>query len=441
MAATAALAAGRVSAEELARDALAAIEQLNPRLGAVTDLTGPSAIREARNADKRRARSAARGPLDGIPMLIKDCIDTRDAVCSSGLPFLADRRPGADAAVVQRLRRAGAVILGVSATDPGTFGVRTAAVTHPQAPGRTVGGSSGGSAAALAAGFCLAALGTDTGGSIRIPSACCLTAGFKPTYDRLPRSGSLPLAPSADHIGPMTRRAADLDVVARALDRNFHRTSGRQSRQAARIGHAPAYWQDAAPEVAEGVAAALDAAHTLGSEIREVILPGPDAMAGFHVPILAAESAAYHFETFPDSLPLFQPLAQSLFDVARRQHGYDYVQACGRRLEARQAVDAIFDQVDFLILPTLPVLPPLREAECVRLAGIERDFTWTLVRYTALFDHTGHPVVSLPAKSIAPGIGSSVQVVGAHDRDRDVIAFAANLERELALPLDWTPRA
>src|SRR5262249_42506485 len=155
-----ALAAGRSSSEELTADALAAIERLNSRLSAVTDLTASSALREARDSDRRRATAAARGPLDGIPVIVKECIDTRGAICSDGLPFLADYRPPTDAVVVRRLRRAGAVILGVSATDPGTFGVRTAAVTHPQAPGLTVGGSSGGSAAALAAGFCFAALGT-----------------------------------------------------------------------------------------------------------------------------------------------------------------------------------------------------------------------------------------------------------------------------------------
>ncbi len=439
--AAAALAAGRISSEDMVADALAAIERLNPRLGAVTDLTASSALREARAADSRRASAAARGPLDGIPIVIKECIDTKGAVCSDGLPFLADYRPAADAVAVRRLRRAGAVILGVSATDPGTFGVRTPAVTHPQAPGITVGGSSGGSAAALAAGLCLAALGTDTGGSIRIPAACCLVAGLKPTYGRVSRQGVRPLAPSADHVGPMARRAADLGAVAAALDRGFARTAKRQPQGAPKIGLAPAYWRDAAPEIGEGMTDALGAARRLGSEFCDVTLPSLEVFLDVHAAILAAESAAYHFAAFPDKLDVYQPLARSLFDTARRQRGYEYVTACARRDDACRAVNAVFRKVDLLLLPTLAVTPPLRDAETVRVGGIDRDFTWALVRYTALFDHTGHPAVSLPARVIAPGVGASVQIVGGRHRDGEVLAFAEALERELALAIDWTVRA
>lgn len=438
-AAMAALTAGYVSSEELTNAALGTIERLNPRIGAVTDLTVSSALSEARGADARLATAGARGMLNGIPIIIKDCIDTRDAVCSAGLPFLNSYRPSRDAVAVQRLRQAGAVVLGVCATDPGTFGVRTPAVTHPQAPGVTVGGSSGGSAAALAAGFCFAALGTDTGGSIRIPSACCLTAGLKPTYDRVSRLGVRPLAPSADHVGPMTRCAADLIVVAEVLDPSFVRTAKRRPDQPLRIGHAPAYWQDAAADISKGMRAALDAARSLGGELREVALPTPDdVLSGFHAAILAAESAAYHFVAFPDNLELYGSVAQSLFEIARRQRGYEYVLACARRIEARRAVDAIFGEVDFLIVPTLAVIPPARDAEVIPIASVDRDFTWALVRYTALFNHTGHPSASLPASVVAPGIGTSVQIVGARDCDYDVLAFAAALEKELALTIDRT---
>lgn len=436
-----ALSAARVSSEELTRDTISRIEEINPRLGAVTDLTASSALRAARNSDVRRATGGARGALDGIPVLVKDCIDTRRAVCSAGLSFLADYRPSADAPVVRRLRWAGAVILGVCATDPGTFGVRTPAVIHPQAPGLTVGGSSGGSAAALAAGFCLGALGTDTGGSIRIPSACCLTAGLKPTYARVSRAGVRPLAPSADHVGPMARRAADLRAIAEVIDRGFTRAMRRSAGRKLTIGHAPAYWRDAAPKVADGMSAALDAAQKLGGRIREVALPSLEAVGEFHVAILAAESAAYHFTTFPAQLDGYSPVARGLFEIARNQRGYEYLVACERREEARRAVDALFEDVDFLLVPTLPVTPPQRDAESVRVGGIERDFTWALVRYTALFDHTGHPAVSLPASVLAPGIGASVQVVGARDRDLDVLGFAESLERELALSIDWSIRA
>jgi Asp-tRNA(Asn)/Glu-tRNA(Gln) amidotransferase A subunit family amidase len=433
--------AGRVTSEALVEQALAAITDLNPRLAALTEVLATSAIRDARRVDQARAGGRAKGALAGIPVVIKDNIDTRGAVCAAGLPFLSDYRAPKDAPAVGRLRRAGAIILGVSATDPGAFGVRTPAVTHPQAPALTVGGSSGGSAAALAAGFCHAALGTDTGGSIRIPAACCLLAGLKPTYGRVSTFGVRPLAPSADHLGPLTRRACDLEPIAATLDPGFSRTTRQSSVQLPKIGHAPAYWLGAAPAVAGAMFDAQRAARTLGAEIREVALPTPDEVSEVHVAILAAESAAYHFSAFPDRLDEYQPLARSLFAIAREQRGHEYVLACQRRQDIRERVDHAFAEVDFLLLPTLPVTPPRRDAETVEIDGITRDFTWALVRYTALFNHTGHPVVSLPVSVTAPGVGSSVQIVGRHNRDRDVVRFAAALEKQLDLSIDWSVRA
>ena len=217
-AAAAALESGELSSVDLTDQTLDRIERLNPRLCALSDVTADSARREAARADRRRARDVRVEPLTGIPVAVKDIIDTTPAVCSSGLDFLSDYRPETDAKVVRQLRRAGAVVVGVSASDPGAFGVRTAAVTHPQAPERTVGGSSGGSGAALAAGLAFAALGSDTGGSIRIPSACCVVAGLKPTRGRVSLEGVRPLVWSLDHVGPMTRSARDLGLVQQALD-------------------------------------------------------------------------------------------------------------------------------------------------------------------------------------------------------------------------------
>jgi Asp-tRNA(Asn)/Glu-tRNA(Gln) amidotransferase A subunit family amidase len=172
-----------------------------------------------------------------------------------------------------------------------------------------------------------------------------------------------------------------------------------------------------------------------------VDLPGPDEVSDVHVAILAAEAASYHFVSFPDRLDEYQPLAQSLFATAREQRGHEYVLACQRREAFRARVNQAFSEVDFLLLPTLPVLPPRRDADLVEIAGHARDFTWALVRYTALFNHSGHPVVSLPVSVMAPGVGVSVQIVGAHNRDRDVVEMAAALEEGLGLAIDWRVRA
>lgn len=436
-----ALAAGATTSEQLTNAALLKIERLNPRIGAVTDLLSQSASEEARRADIRRSNGSGRGMLDGIPVLVKDCIDTAGASCSAGLPFLSAYRPDHDAVVVQRLRQAGAVVLGVCASDPAMLGTRTLAVTHPQAPLATVGGSSGGSAAALAAGFAFAALGTDTGGSVRIPAACCLTVGLKPTFGRVSNVGVRPLAPSADHVGSLARCVADVTAVAEVVYDRFVRVPSRPHGQGLKIGHAPEYWQDAAAEAREGMEAALHAAKGLGGQLVEISLPSPDEFAKFHLAIVVAEGAAYHFQNYPDHLDTYGPLGQWLFETARRQPGYEYVQACSQRLDARRRVDALFDEVDFLLVPTMPITPPVREAEVVTLAGVDHRVVPAMVRYTALFNHTGHPVVSLPVSVVAPGIGTSVQIVGKRDHDNDVLALAMAIEQELALPIDRTVMA
>jgi Asp-tRNA(Asn)/Glu-tRNA(Gln) amidotransferase A subunit family amidase len=439
-AAVAALRSGKSTSAELVEAALARIEAFNPRIGAMTEVLERTARAEARRADRARGAGKPLSELAGVPVVIKDIIDTTPAVCSAGLLFLGDYRPATDATVVRRLRRSRAVIVGVSASDPGAFGVRTEKVTHPQAPGRTVGGSSGGSGAALAAGFGFAALGTDTGGSIRIPAACCQIAGLKPTLGRISTKGIRPLVWSLDHVGPMTRKARDLAIVARILDPRFDRSARRPARRRLAIGHAPGYSADADPEVGEGLVRALEACRALGHEIVEVALPHPDETLDVHGKIFCAEAAAYHFATFPGRLGDYAGTARQLLELAKEHKGYEYVSASRLRVEFRRQVQELFTRIDFLIVPTLPVLTPRVDAPSVVVGGVERDFTLALVRYTALFDHTGNPVVSLPVTVLSPGIGTSVQIVGPYHRDADVVALAARLERMLDLSIDFSIR-
>lgn len=437
--AAAALRRGTLSAVELTQWVLDRVRDLNPGIGAITDVLAESALREAARVDRRRSAGAKLAPLAGIPLAIKDIIDTTPAMCSAGLSFLNDYRPVDDAKVVRRLRRAGGVVIGVSATDPGAFGVRTPAVTHPHAPGRTVGGSSGGSAAALAAGFCLGALGTDTGGSIRIPSACCATAGFKPTRGRVSLNGVRPLVWSLDHVGPMTRRAADLEAIQSVIDPRFPRTQGARKRRPI-VGYDPGYGADADAQVQAGLEAALAACAEFGASLRTVALPNPDEALDIHGIIFCAESAAYHRTEFPDRFDQYPTLVRQLFDMAMRSSGVDYVQAMRRREAITARTEALFEDVDFILVPTTPVLPPAVEAETVELAGRTCDYTFAMVRYTCLLDHTGHPVVAMPATIAASGLATSVQVIGPHHRDADVLAFATRLEEVLDLPIRYPLR-
>ena len=440
-AAAAALKRGEFSSADLVNQALDRIERLNPRLCALSDVTADTARREAARADRRRARGVPRGPLSGIPVAVKDIIDTTPAVCSSGLDFLSDYRPESDAKVVRQLRRAGAVIVGVSASDPGAFGVRTAAVTHPQAPERTVGGSSGGSGAVLAADLAFAALGSDTGGSIRIPAACCAVAGLKPTRGRVSLEGVRPLVWSLDHVGPMTRSVRDLASVQPVLDPRYRRSAPADHQRSVRVGHAPEYYRDANPAVQAGFHSALEACRDLGAEIVEVGLPEPDSVIGIHGIIFCAESAAYHRSAFADRWDDYPPLVRRFLGYADDHTGADYVAAMRRREELTRGVEALFDEIDILMMPTLPVPAPRRDTETLTLAGREHEFTLAMVRYTCLFDHTGHPVVAMPVEVIGPGVAVSVQVVAPLGRDAAAVDFAQRLEKAMGLRIDYDVRA
>ena len=427
-----ALAARRISARELTEAVLTRIEALNPSLQAFTDILADQARSDAAQVDRQRAAKKKLGPLAGIPVAVKDLIDTTPARCSGGLPFRTEYRPTLDAVAVRRLRRAGAVIVGVTATDPGAFGVRTVAVTHPIAPDRTVGGSSGGSGAALAAGLAYGALGTDTGGSIRIPAACCGIAGLKPTFGRVSTVGVLPLAASLDHVGPMARVASDLAPLAAALDPHYGETGELRRSRRLIVGYDAGYAADAEPLAAAALDRALALCGELGSKIRPVSLPKPADAAETHLAIFCADAADFHLAAFPDSLAKYPPLPRSLLELANTLPGYRYRRALRHRAEMRAQLKTVFTEVDFVIAPTLSVPPPLRDAETVTIGCKQVDFTMALIRYTFVFDHTQNPVVSLPILEAAPGIGASVQVVAGTNRDADAANFAVSLEARLA---------
>jgi Asp-tRNA(Asn)/Glu-tRNA(Gln) amidotransferase A subunit family amidase len=276
MAAVAAIRNRDCSVAELTEGFLARIGEHNPRINALRDSDADQARQTARALDARLDRGEDIGPLGGLPVVVKENCDTAGYACSAGLSFRTDHRPAQDSWVTARLRKAGAVILGTSISDPGAFGVRTAEVTHPIDAALTVGGSSGGSAAALAAGLCLGAIGTDTGGSIRIPSACCGTVGLKPSFGVLPMTGIFPLVPSLDHAGPMARTVGDTALLWSAID--VRRTDAQ--RPVSRVGVDPTWVADADAPIRDAFVAMLDRLTRAGVKVHEITLPGIDENGG-----------------------------------------------------------------------------------------------------------------------------------------------------------------
>lgn len=428
-----ALRARRVSAPELLRDVLDRIGRDDRFIRAYSDLTPETAEAEAKAAELRFARGDILGPLDGIPIAIKDLIDTTPARCRAGLPHLAAYRPGDDADVVAQLRRAGAVIVGVLETDAGAFGTRTPQVINPIAPDLIAGGSSGGPGAAVCAGLAYGAIGTDTGGSIRIPAACCSVAGFKPSWGRVSAKGVRPLAQSCDHVGPLARCVADLQAIQAVLDPVQEEAPA----PSLRIGIAPDYFADADPLVLQAMAHLLSVLADGRHRVISLRMPAPDDIMDSHMITVTREAACYHTEHFPGLWQAHPDIARDGIELGRTFSDVDYALAQTRRREIADTVEGLFETVDILILPTLPMDAPAREADTVLLRGHRLPVLEATIRYTALFNHTGHPVVSVPAFRLADGRALSVQIVGARHNDQRLLAMARHLEDIFAVTIDY----
>lgn len=427
---------GGTTARSLCEMMLERIRHFNPSIGAYSDLVAERALEDAEASDTRRRAGKALGPLDGVPIAIKDLVDTTPAYCKAGLDHLSQYRPDQDAFVVRQLRSAGAIILGVTETDAGAFGTSTPAVVNPLAPDRIAGGSSGGSAAVVAAGLAFAAIGTDTGGSIRIPSFCCSTYGFKPTWGRVSVDGIRALAPSLDHAGPMARCVADLRLLQAMLDPDVGGNNS-AARQNLRIGFSPAYFEDADPLVKSAMAAVMDKLADAGLEMKEVPFPTPDEAMDVHMVNALKEIADYQTSHFGELWKGYPEVARVTVEVGNKIDAADFAAAERARHGLRSDVERVFSSVDVMVLPTLAMDAPLRSERDIQLNAKSYSVLAATVRYTALFNQTGHPVVAMPGHSMADGRALGIQLVGRMNADAELLWAAQTLERILEVSVDY----
>lgn len=366
-------------------------------------------------------------PLQGWPAVVKDLIDVAGAPCAVGMDAFAGRIAATDAALVSRLRAAGALVVGVAASDSAGFGVTTPAVRHPLWDGHTVGGSSGGSAAAVLAGMARIALGTDTGGSCRIPAACCGIAGFKPTRGALPMDGILPLAPSLDHVGLLAATAHDIGLAFAALTEGVPVSP--PSQPPARIGFETGMLDECAPAQRRGVEGVIDLLRAAGAEIRPVQLPGRGMYQAVHADIFCYEAVAAHEALCPDWRTLYPDNVRRILAFGSRMAREDYDRAIGQSRALAAEAAAMFDAIDILVTPTLGVPVPRQGIRKIDYAGEETDVTAALLRFTVPFNHTGQPALSIPAaNATGPHDAASVQIVGPRGDDEQVLAAGLWLE-------------
>ena len=424
-----------ISATQLVENCLHEIAVQQP-VNAFTAVLEASALEEAREADARIASGGWRGPLHGVPVAIKDLIDVAGTRTTSGsaVPSVEART---DAPVVTRLREAGAIVIGKTNLHEFAYGTTSeetafGPVRNPLDLSRSAGGSSGGSAAALAAGMCFGAVGTDTGGSIRIPSAACGTVGLKPTYNELPLTGIVPLSGSFDHVGPMARSVADaillFQVMQGAQPGGLETGVGRLT-----FGIPYRYFCD---RVDDDVASALARVRTALTEAGHVVVDVEIAHAEWtpdvYLHVMLPEASWYHASLLERHASSYSPGVRLRLEMGRYVRAEDYVRAGHLRAVLRESVNAALAGVDALLLPTLPMAAPVLGAQTVPVAGKQEPVRGAMLRLTQLFNVTGHPSIALPAGKGGDGMPRGLQLVGREAATTSLLRAALVVERQIS---------
>jgi aspartyl-tRNA(Asn)/glutamyl-tRNA(Gln) amidotransferase subunit A len=444
--AAAALREKRVSPVELTSTAIARINRLNPSLQAFITITADYAMRRARQAEDELGSGRDRGPLHGIPIAVKDLFHMQGVRTTSGSKVFADLVPDHNSAVVDRLEAAGAVILGKLNMHELAYGITSAnlhygAVHNPWDLDRSPGGSSGGSGAAVAAQIVYGAMGSDTGGSIRIPAAFCGTVGLKPTYGRVSRYGALPLGFSLDHMGPLTRSVRDAAMFLNALagrDRRDSTTSRHPvidfvpedgvSLRGMRIGFPENFYFDRIdPEVESAVRGAMARAVSMGAELKPVYVPDIAALNAVGQITLLAEATAA-LEPYLEDRGRFGPEVLGRLDQGRLISAVDYINAQRVRRKFREEFGKLWKEVDCLITPTTPATAPKIGENTVRIAGREEDTRVAATRLVRGINVVGLPALSMPCGLSGQGLPVGLQIVGPAFDEATILKVGAALE-------------
>lgn len=435
---------GDLSPVDLVQAYLERVARLDSRLNSFITLTAERAMQRSRELEAEMANGHWRGPLHGIPIALKDNIDTAGVRTTAGSALFADRIPDRDAEVVTRLEQAGAIILGKLNMHEFAYGA-SSAVTHfgpvhnPWNLDRISGGSSGGSAAAVSARLCAGALGTDTGGSVRIPAAHCGIVGLKATYGLASIRGIIPLSVSLDHVGPMCRTVADAALMLQALagydsldiasiQANIPNYASALQRRTVslRLGvPREFYYEDVDPEILTAVERALGVFGEITSGTRDVELPPLPSGR----PVLA-EAFAYHAEYLENNRELYGKMTLDRIDRGAEISAVDYAEVLFDLELSRKAIANVFEGVDLLITPTLSRLPVSIE-EALSVSGDD-----DLIRNPAPFNVYGIPAITIPCGFSRDGLPIGVQICGPALGELDVLALAHAYEQAT----DWHER-
>ena len=443
-----ALRSGRVTSVELTEQCLAAIGKLNPRLNAFITVTPEIAREHALKADRELRSGMDRGPLHGIPIAHKDLYCTSGVLTTAGSKLYAEYLPNFDATVVARLREAGAVMVGKTHLHEHAFGITSnnpyfGQALNPWDPTRIPGGSSGGSAIAVATGMCLLATGTDTGGSIRIPVAFCGVTGIKPTYGLVSKYGVLPLSFSLDHAGPLARTVRDVAAALAAMagpDRRDPNCVQRPledlippaeiaSLAGVKIGIPENFFfENLDPQVDNAVHFMAYRAQDLGAELVPIRVPDGRQLNVISQVIQLVEAAAVHEPYLRKRRKLYSESLQQLLDMGRVIPGVDYVQAQRLRRRAQGVYASILRKVDCLLIPATPIAAPRIGQNEVALGGTVEEVRAVVTRFVRGVNAGGLPALSMPAGTTRGGLPIGMQLIGPAFGEKALLRIGAALE-------------
>src|SRR5579859_1939882 len=430
------LRSGLVTPTELLVEALERIDQLESDIKAFVTVMRDEAQADAEKAEQEQRTGLFRSPLHGIPIGVKDLVAVKGVRLTAGSRVLTDNIASEDAAVVEQLRRAGAVIVGKTNTHEFAYGTYTPPTRNPWNLAHIPGGSSGGSAAALAASMCHGAIGSDTGGSIRIPSACCGVTGLKPTYGRVSCYGVIPLSWSLDHVGPLARSAEDcallFDAIAKYDPRDPNSVSRPPDKSSATLisgpeGRGPLSLQGIKlgvlsesfvapldPEVRAAWRSALHVLQEEGAEILDVELPRPTMLTYRNIQRPEATLAHMQSGWFPTRSEDYTDTTRENLLKGQQVLAIDYLQAQQERRQFSSAVRAVMQRVNALVLPTLPLpaFPVELSSQDILIDGVVDNSTAGLLRLTMPFNLAALPGISLPCGFSSDGMPIGLQIAG-----------------------------
>jgi aspartyl-tRNA(Asn)/glutamyl-tRNA(Gln) amidotransferase subunit A len=437
---------GEISPVDLVEASLARIERWSPQLNVFLTVLAENARRQAKVAEREIHRGRVKSPLHGIPVSLKDNFATRGVRTTAGSKILADWVPQDDSAVAKRLARAGAILLGKTNMHEFAYGItgenpHYGSSRNPWAPARISGGSSGGSVVAVALGMGAASVGTDTGGSIRVPAALCGMVGLKPTHGLVSTEGVVPLGVSFDHCGPIARNVTDACIVLETIAGRFPRGAVRPRWRALgkilprriRIGVPKQYYFDRLEAQVRGsVEAGAKKFQSLGARVEQVSLPRMAAAVEQATNMIVAEASAYHESQgyFPARAAEYGDDVRGHLEFGHKLLAMDYFRGMAARREVIEDLQAAFEKADVILGPTAPISAPLIGQTQVRVSGERETATRAeLLRLTRPGNISGMPAISIPCGFTREGLPVGMQLLGPPWSEARLLAIARAYEQ------------